>query len=63
MAKLTKAQETKMKEHKKHHTAKHIRVMRTAMSAGKSFTAAHTLAKKGDKKSWLINACLGWKTN
>ena len=51
MAKLTKAQEAQMKEHKKRHTAKHIKEMRTAMMAGKSFSAAHTLAKKNDKKS------------
>tara|TARA_B100000780_G_C20942451_1_gene375862 strand:+ start:58 stop:222 length:165 start_codon:yes stop_codon:yes gene_type:complete len=50
MTKLTPAQETKMKEHKKHHTAKHIKNMRTAMLAGKSFSVAHTLAKKSDKK-------------
>ena len=50
MAKLTKAQEAQMKEHKKRHTAKCIKEMRTAMMAGKSFKAAHTLAKKNDKK-------------
>lgn len=50
MTKLTPAQEAKMKEHKKHHTAKHIKDMRAAMAAGKSFSAAHTLAKKAIKK-------------
>ena len=46
MAKLTKAQEAQMKEHKKSHTAKCIKEMRTAMGAGKSFKAAHIFAKK-----------------
>ena len=46
MAKLTKAQEAQMKEHKKRHTAKCIKEMRTAMGAGKSFKAAHIFAKK-----------------
>tara|TARA_B100000768_G_scaffold56953_1_gene55346 strand:+ start:181 stop:336 length:156 start_codon:yes stop_codon:yes gene_type:complete len=50
MTKLTKAQEAKMAEHKKHHTAKHMKDMRTAMKAGKSFSAAHTIAKKNEKK-------------
>jgi hypothetical protein len=50
MTKLTVAQEAKMKEHKKHHTAKHMKDMRTAMAAGKSFSAAHTVAKKAEKK-------------
>tara|TARA_R100000935_G_scaffold31437_1_gene51954 strand:+ start:141 stop:296 length:156 start_codon:yes stop_codon:yes gene_type:complete len=50
MATLTKAQEATMKEHKKHHTAKHMKDMRTAMVAGKSFKAAHTIAKKNEKK-------------
>jgi len=50
MTKLTKAQEATMKEHNKSHTAKHMKDMRTAMEAGKSFKAAHTLAKKNEKK-------------
>jgi hypothetical protein len=49
--KLTKAQETQMKEHKKHHTAKHMKDMRAAMVKGKSFKAAHTIAKKNEKKT------------
>ena len=51
MAKLTKAQEAKMKEHKKHHSAKHMKDMRVAMEAGKSFSAAHTIATKNEKKA------------
>jgi hypothetical protein len=51
MTKLTKAQEAKMKEHKKHHTAKHMKDMRTAMVGGKTFTQAHTIAKKNEKKA------------
>jgi hypothetical protein len=50
MTKLTKAQEAKMKEHKKHHTAKHMKDMRTAMVGGKTFTQAHTIAKKAMTK-------------
>tara|TARA_R110001592_G_scaffold329186_1_gene610895 strand:- start:917 stop:1069 length:153 start_codon:yes stop_codon:yes gene_type:complete len=48
MTKLTPAQETKMKEHKKHHSAKHMKNMRAAMVKGKSFKAAHTVAKKAE---------------
>tara|TARA_R110001606_G_scaffold392024_1_gene560591 strand:+ start:420 stop:593 length:174 start_codon:yes stop_codon:yes gene_type:complete len=51
MSKLTPAQEAKMKEHKKHHTAQHMKSMRTAMVAGKSFSAAHKLAQAKDKKA------------
>ena len=52
MTKLTPAQEAKMKEHKKHHSAQHMKDMRTAMAAGKSFNAAHAVAKKAkDKKA------------
>ena len=50
MTKLSPAQEAKMKEHKKHHSAKHMKDMRTAMAAGKSFSAAHTVAKKAENK-------------
>ena len=46
MKKMTKAQSAKMKEHGKHHTAAHIKTMRKAMAAGKSFSAAHTIAMK-----------------
>jgi|TARA_R110000822_G_scaffold14935_1_gene52035 hypothetical protein len=48
MTKLTPAQEAKMKEHKKQHSAKHMKNMRAAMMKGKSFKAAHTSAKKAD---------------
>lgn len=50
MTKLTPAQDAKMKEHKKHHSAKHMKNMRAAMVAGKSFTTAHKIAKAADKK-------------
>jgi len=51
MAKLTKAQEATMKKHKVNHSAKHMKDMRAAMVAGKSFKAAHLIAKKNEKKS------------
>tara|TARA_R100001369_G_scaffold25667_2_gene46713 strand:+ start:15782 stop:15925 length:144 start_codon:yes stop_codon:yes gene_type:complete len=46
MKKITKAQSAKMKEHGKRHTLAHMKTMRKEMSAGKSFSAAHTIAKK-----------------
>lgn len=46
MKKMTKVQSAKMKEHGKHHTAAHMKTMRRAMASGKSFSAAHTIAKK-----------------
>ena len=48
--KLTDRQEATMKEHGEHHSAKHMRNMRKAMLEGKTFTAAHAVAKKLDKK-------------
>jgi len=53
MKKLTDAQKKKLGEHSKHHSKKHMASMRTAMKKGKSFTQAHTEAKKkvnGKKK-------------
>lgn len=38
------------KEHKKHHTKKHIEVMKKEMKKGKSFKKAHDIAVKEDKK-------------
>ena len=42
--KLTNAQ--KLKEHSKHHSAKHMAMMRKDIKAGMSFTAAHRKAMK-----------------
>ena len=44
--KLTDRQEETMKRHKKHHTPKHMNVMRQAMLKGSTFGAAHKLAQK-----------------
>ena len=44
--KLTDAQKKKLSMHKKHHTAKHMAMMRRLMKEGKSFGAAHRAAQK-----------------
>ena len=44
--KLTDTQNKKLKEHSKHHSAKHMAMMRKDMKAGMSFTAAHKKAQK-----------------
>ena len=36
----------KMEKHKKHHSAKHIKVMKTAIKKGSSFKSAHKKAMK-----------------
>ena len=36
----------KMEKHKKHHSAKHIKIMKTAIKKGNTFTAAHKKAMK-----------------
>ena len=36
----------KMEKHKKHHSAKHIKLMKTAIKKGSTFTAAHKKAMK-----------------
>jgi len=46
MKKLTKRQEDALKRHKKHHTAKHMSMMRKEMEGGSSFMAAHRKAQK-----------------
>jgi hypothetical protein len=51
MTKLTKSQEAAMKKHKVHHSAKHMKDMRSEMVGGKSFKQAHTIAKKNEKKA------------
>jgi hypothetical protein len=43
---MTQNQKDKLKEHSKHHTAKHMAIMRKEMKAGSSFTKAHNKAKK-----------------
>ena len=50
MPKLTARQESVLKKHSKHHTAKHMAMMRKEMKAGKSFTAAHKKAKAMERK-------------
>tara|TARA_R100000781_G_C3991423_1_gene97072 strand:- start:115 stop:309 length:195 start_codon:yes stop_codon:yes gene_type:complete len=46
MSGLTSRQQQAMKKHGKHHTAKHLKDMKTRMSKGASFTAAHKQAMK-----------------
>lgn len=43
---LTEKQKNTLAKHKKHHTAKHMAMMRKLMNKGKSFTAAHKIAMK-----------------
>jgi len=50
MNKLTEKQEMKLKEHSKHHSAKHIREMKKMMKDGMSFTKAHNEVKKMEAK-------------
>ena len=44
--KLTKRQEDTMKKHSKHHSTKHMRLMRSKMMQGMSLGEAHKLAQK-----------------
>ena len=44
--KLTTRQETALKKHSKHHSAKHMAMMRKEMNAGSTFTQAHKKAQK-----------------
>ena len=46
MTALTDKQKTRLKEHSKHHTKKHITDMKKSMRKGVSFTQAHMMAKK-----------------
>lgn len=41
---LNKRQQTAMKKHAKHHTAKHIKSMVTMMNRGSTFTESHKKA-------------------
>ena len=43
---LTPAQKVKLKQHKKHHTKKHMDMMTKHMKQGKTFTQAHNKAQK-----------------
>lgn len=43
---LTKRQQDTLKKHSKHHSAKHMAMMRKEMRGGMSFTAAHKKAQK-----------------
>ena len=44
--KLTQRQLDTLKKHSKHHTSKHMAMMRKDMKAGKTFTQAHKNAMK-----------------
>lgn len=46
---MTAAQIKRLAEHKKHHTAGHMKIMMREMKSGKTFTQAHAIAKKSDK--------------
>ena len=43
---LTTAQKNKLKDHAKHHTSKHMTLMKAHMKSGKSFTEAHKIAMR-----------------
>ena len=43
---LTSRQAIAMKKHSVHHTAKHLKMMTTAMKKGKTFTQSHKMAQK-----------------
>tara|TARA_B100000676_G_C17715969_1_gene648795 strand:+ start:306 stop:473 length:168 start_codon:yes stop_codon:yes gene_type:complete len=43
---LTPRQQATMKRHSKHHTSKHMAMMKKAMLAGKTFGQAHKMAQK-----------------
>ena len=44
--KLTKRQQQQMRTHRKHHTKRHLKMMRNKMLAGSSFKAAHRAAQR-----------------
>ena len=46
MKSLTEKQKTRLKEHAKHYSKKHMTQMKKDMRKGISFTRAHLLAKK-----------------
>ena len=43
---LTKRQQNAMRRHRRHHTKKHMTLMRKLMLEGKTFTQAHKNAMK-----------------
>ena len=43
---MTQNQKDKLKEHSKHHSTKHMSIMKKMMKGGASFTKAHNAAKK-----------------
>ena len=44
--KLSDTQEKTMKKHSKHHTSKHMKMMRSKMMQGMSFGEAHIMTQK-----------------
>tara|TARA_Y100001938_G_scaffold74576_1_gene103376 strand:- start:399 stop:551 length:153 start_codon:yes stop_codon:yes gene_type:complete len=46
MSSLTDRQKETLKNHKKHHSERHMRMMRKLMRDGKTFTQAHKVAQK-----------------
>ena len=46
MAKLSLSQMRTLKKHSKHHSKKHMDMMKKLMREGKTFKAAHTAAQK-----------------
>jgi len=46
MIKLTQKQKDTLKRHSRHHSAKHMTLMKNLMMKGKTFTAAHKTAQK-----------------
>tara|TARA_R100000544_G_C2182569_1_gene37623 strand:+ start:411 stop:563 length:153 start_codon:yes stop_codon:yes gene_type:complete len=46
MNELTKRQKDTLKRHKKHHTNKHMAMMKKSMKNGKTFGQAHKIAMK-----------------
>ena len=44
--KVTKRQTNALRKHRRHHTKKHMKFMRTQMRKGKTFTQAHKAAMK-----------------
>ena len=43
---ITKTQQSTLLKHSKHHTKKHMALMRRLMRQGRSFTQAHKVAQK-----------------
>ena len=46
MIKLTQKQKDTLKKHSKHHSTKHMTLMKNLMMKGKTFTASHKAAQK-----------------